>query len=86
MLICSALHCHVIKALTDLFFQFTGPYPRAESSLLLDRHQLPEERTRAENASQSAQEEVDGWSHVGVIWRAREEHREGGTGKEFMSF
>ena len=44
----------------SLFFFVAGPNPRSEPPLLLDSHQLPEERAGAEDADEPQQKVLDG--------------------------
>ena len=43
----------------------TGTHPRPQPSLLLDCHQLQEERTRGEDADEPPQEGLDAWFEDG---------------------
>uniref|UniRef100_A0A8D8MNK2 (northern house mosquito) hypothetical protein n=1 Tax=Culex pipiens TaxID=7175 RepID=A0A8D8MNK2_CULPI len=54
----------------------SGADPRPQPPLLLDQHQLPEERTRAEDAAESAQKVLDGWTYVGQLPGALQHQRE----------
>ena len=69
-LICSFLINNLI-----IFVFFSGSYPWAEQTLLLNCNQLQEKRAWGENVVELAQKEMDWWTNFEEVWHTLENQR-----------